>query len=84
MSLRTVSTARIRIALGEELLLAVDRAARQTEQSRSSFIREALREHLWRLKVLEQEERERKGYEKHPQTEEELSPWDAVAAWPPE
>ncbi len=80
MPMKIVSKARASITLNARLLRDVNRTARQTKQSRSSFIREALREHLVRPDVREKEEREREGYERHPQTEEELSLCDAETA----
>jgi len=84
MPTKTTSMAKIPIALDEELLRAVDRAVQQTKQSRSSFIREALKGHLVRLRVLEQERQEREAYARQPQTEEELSFSEVKAFWPPE
>ncbi len=84
MLLKTASTVRIRIALDEELLRGVDQAARRTERSRSSFVREALRAHLHRMEILVKEQQEREGYARHPQDLEEVTQWEAVAAWPPE
>ena len=51
----------VQIVLDKSLLLAADRAARRTQQNRSALIRQALREHLRRLEVAAQEERDRQG-----------------------
>jgi metal-responsive CopG/Arc/MetJ family transcriptional regulator len=40
----------IRVVVDEDLLHSADRAARQLNVSRSAFIRDALREHLRRLR----------------------------------
>lgn len=72
------------MVLDEKLLRAADRAARRVHVNRSALVREALREHLKRMRVLEMEERDRRGYQEHPDTEAELSGWEAVAAWPEE
>ena len=50
--------------------------------NRSALIREALREHLKRIKTRGLELRDRRGYLKHPQTGGDLSHWERVAAWP--
>jgi metal-responsive CopG/Arc/MetJ family transcriptional regulator len=72
--------ATIQVVLEEGLLRAADRAARRLKLNRSAFIREALREHLKRLRSREKEQLDRKGYERYP--DDEFAVWDAVAAWP--
>lgn len=74
----------IQIVLDKELLLAADRAARRTKRNRSALVREALREHLRRLGVRAQEERDRQGYSRGPQAQDESHLWEAEAAWPEE
>jgi metal-responsive CopG/Arc/MetJ family transcriptional regulator len=74
----------IQIVLEKELLKAADRAARLTKRNRSALVREALREHLRRLEVLAQEERDREGYRRRPQARDEPRAWEAEAAWPDE
>ena len=41
-----------------------------------------VREHLKRLRDLELEEQDRRGYLAQPQREEEFRVWDDAAAWP--
>lgn len=72
----------IQVVLDEELLRAADRAARRVRVNRSALIREALRQHLDRLRTQELEDREREGYRKHPDTGEEALLWARAAAWP--
>ncbi|HEY2859972.1 MAG TPA: ribbon-helix-helix protein, CopG family [Terracidiphilus sp.] len=74
----------IQVVLDEQLLRAADEAAGRTNQNRSALMREALREHLRRLESRAMEERERAGYEKFPQTQEEEGVWEAETAWPAE
>jgi metal-responsive CopG/Arc/MetJ family transcriptional regulator len=76
----TVET--IQVVIDAKLLQASDRAARKAKLNRS-LIRLALREHLQRLETIESEERDRRGYEKHPEPTEEFS-WETEAAWPRE
>ena len=71
----------IEITVDEQLLRAADRAARRNKTNRSVLVREALREHLERLEQRGNERRDRLGYKKHPDTDD-LSGWEAVAAWP--
>jgi metal-responsive CopG/Arc/MetJ family transcriptional regulator len=72
----------IQIVLEKELLQAADKAARRGKRNRSALVREALREHLRRLDVLAQEERDRKGYSQHRSRTEDSTLWEAEAAWP--
>ena len=74
----------IQIVLDKKLLQAADVAARRSKQNRSALVREALREHLRRLEVRASEERDRAGYARRPQAEDETHLWEAEAAWPPE
>jgi metal-responsive CopG/Arc/MetJ family transcriptional regulator len=72
----------VQVVLDEKLLKAADSAAKRQKVNRSALVREALREHLKRLKQRNLEERERRGYLAQPQREEEYLPWLEVAAWP--
>jgi metal-responsive CopG/Arc/MetJ family transcriptional regulator len=72
----------VQIVLDKTLLNAADRAARRTRQNRSALVRDALREHLRRLEVAAQEERDRQGYVKQPQPKDEALAWEREAAWP--
>lgn len=74
----------VQIVLDKKLLQATDQAARRSKRNRSALVREALREHLRRLEVRASEERDRAGYLKRPQPEDEAQLWEAEAAWPPE
>jgi metal-responsive CopG/Arc/MetJ family transcriptional regulator len=63
-------------------LKAADSAAKRQKVNRSQLIRQALREHLERLRMLDLEERDRRGYQAQPQQMEEYRPWEEAAAWP--
>ena len=73
---------RIQIVLDSKLLQATDRTARRTKLNRSALIREAIRSHLNRLEIWEQEDRDRKAYEALPSDKAEAARWEAEAAWP--
>jgi metal-responsive CopG/Arc/MetJ family transcriptional regulator len=62
----------IQIVLDKKLLQATDRVARRTGQSRSSLVRQALREHLETLDVRAHERSDREGYLRQPQTRDEV------------
>jgi metal-responsive CopG/Arc/MetJ family transcriptional regulator len=72
----------IQVVLDSKLLKAADVAAKRQKVNRSYLIRNALREHLKRLRELELEEQERRGYLAKPQREEEYRPWEDIASWP--
>ena len=77
-----MSAVTVQVVLEEELLREADRAARAARVNRSELVRAALREHLRRLKVLEQEARDRSGYERRPDRAGDVARWERAAAWP--
>jgi metal-responsive CopG/Arc/MetJ family transcriptional regulator len=72
----------IQIVLDKKLLKATDSAAKRQKVNRSALVRNALREHLKRLRDLELEKQDRRGYMAQPQRDEEFRVWEDVAAWP--
>jgi metal-responsive CopG/Arc/MetJ family transcriptional regulator len=74
----------IQIVLDAKLLRAADIAAKRQQLNRSALIRQALREHLSRLREVDLEERDRRGYQAQPQRIEEYRPWEETASWPEE
>ena len=74
----------VQIVLDKKLLQATDRAARRAKRNRSALVRDALREHLRRLRVQEMEQRDREGYSQSPDAQRETLLWEAEAAWPAE
>jgi hypothetical protein len=74
----------IQVVLDKKLLQATDQAARRTNRNRSALVRDALREHLRRLEVRTREERDRQGYSKRPQRDDESLVWEPEATWPEE
>ena len=74
----------IQVVLDEELLRAADRAAERTGVNRSALMREALRQHLRRMRLQELEERDAAGYRKSPDADDDLAVWEKAAAWPEE
>lgn len=74
----------IQIVIDTKLRQAADRVAKRQKVNRSALFRDALREHLKRLRMESLEERERRGYEAHPDSEEDSVVWEREAAWPKE
>jgi metal-responsive CopG/Arc/MetJ family transcriptional regulator len=72
----------IQVVLDAKLLRAADLAAKRQKVNRSALIRHALQQHLKRLRELELEEQDRRGYLAQPQREEEFSIWEDAATWP--
>ena len=72
----------IQIVLDKELLEAADKAANNAKKNRSALIRDALREHLKNLQLRAREERDRQGYLRTPQADEDVRLWEQEAAWP--
>jgi metal-responsive CopG/Arc/MetJ family transcriptional regulator len=74
----------IQVVLDKKLLVAANRAARRMKANRSALVRDALREHLRRLEIRAKEDRDREGYIRQPQDQNEAQLWEKVAAWPEE
>ena len=72
----------IQVVLDSGLLRATNGAAKRARVNRSSLIREALREHLKRLRAREIEARDRQGYRRHPNRADDATAWEQVASWP--
>ena len=72
----------VQMTLDEELVRAVDRAARRLRTSRSAFTRRALRAALAHLQAEDEEERHRRGYERNPARDDEFDVWEEEQAWP--
>jgi metal-responsive CopG/Arc/MetJ family transcriptional regulator len=72
----------IQVVLDSELLRATNGAAKRARVNRSSLIREALREHLKRLRACEIEARDRRGYRRRPDAAGDSATWERVASWP--
>lgn len=70
------------MTLDEELVRAVDRAAKKRRTTRSAFTREALRAALKRLDEQEQDRKHRAGYERRPVRRGEFDVWERELAWP--
>jgi metal-responsive CopG/Arc/MetJ family transcriptional regulator len=74
----------VQIVLDKKLLDAADQAAKRTRRNRTALLREALREHLRRLELRANEERDRQGYSRHSQEDAEATAWESEASWPEE
>ncbi len=71
----------VQMTLEDELVRAVDKAARKLKTSRSAFTRHALRAALARLLLVERENRHRRGYERLPVKDGEFDLWEGEQEW---
>lgn len=71
----------VQMTLDEELVNAVDAAAKQAGTNRSSFTRRALRRELERLRIEALERRHREGYARRPVATDEFAVWEAEQVW---
>ena len=71
----------VQMTLEEELVSAVDKAAKRLKTTRSAFTRDALRAALERLRAKELEEKHRIGYGKYPVGSAEFSVWESEQDW---
>jgi metal-responsive CopG/Arc/MetJ family transcriptional regulator len=71
----------IQIVLEEDLLKAADREVKRLRTNRSRLFRLALREHLKRIRLKEDEDRERAAYAAIPEGDG-MTAFEKVAAWP--
>ncbi len=69
------------MTLDEELVRNVDRISKKLHTSRSAFTRDALRAHLARFSIAQQEKKHREGYKKYPVVAEEFAAWDTEQDW---
>jgi len=72
----------VQMTLDEDLVEAVDRAARKLGKSRSAFTRQALRDALALMRARALEEKHRAGYARKPVRRGEFSLWEAEQVWP--
>ena len=71
----------VQMTLDEDLVEAVDKAAKQLGTTRSAFTRKALRDALERIRVRELERKHRQGYARKPSRPEEFSVWESEQVW---
>ena len=71
----------VQMTLDNELVIAVDRAAKRLRTTRSSFTRDALRAALDRVRVRELERKHREGYRRKPVKKPEFAVWEREQVW---
>ena len=71
----------VQMTLDENLLVAVDKAAKQIGTTRSGFTRDALQKALEKLQAAEFERKHREGYRRKPVKPGEFSDWEDEQVW---
>ena len=67
--------------MDEDLVTAVDRAAKRLGTTRSAFTRDALRVALREVRLRDMEKRQREGYAKAPVRKGEFDRWEWEQVW---
>ena len=71
----------VQMTLDENLVKAVDSAAKKLRTTRSAFTREALRFALKEVRMRELESKHREGYRRKPVKRGEFSDWESEQVW---
>lgn len=71
----------VQITLNENLVKAVDNAAKKLGTTRSIFTREALRSAIKEVRIKNQESKHRAGYTRKPVKRGEFSGWESEQVW---
>ena len=71
----------VQMTLDENLVKAVDSAAKRLRTTRSAFTREALRSALREVRVRDMESKHREGYKRKPVKRGEFSDWESEQVW---
>jgi metal-responsive CopG/Arc/MetJ family transcriptional regulator len=71
----------VQMTLDEDIVKAVDKAAKRLGTTRSGFTREALRSALRKVHIMELERKHREGYNRKPVKRGEFSDWESEQAW---
>jgi metal-responsive CopG/Arc/MetJ family transcriptional regulator len=71
----------VQMTLEEDLVVAVDKAAKKLGMTRSAFTREALRAALGTILIKQLERRHRDGYTRLPPKRGEFDIWKSEQAW---
>ena len=71
----------IQLTLDEDLRSRVDEAVQQQQTTWPEFLREALVQHLEKIKINEQERKHREGYRRFPVQKGEFDVWEEEQTW---
>jgi len=71
----------VQMTLDDNLVKALDSAAKKLGTTRSGFTREALRSALKATRVKELQSKQREGYKRKPVKRGEFSAWESEQVW---
>ncbi len=71
----------VQMTMDENLVKAVDSAAKKLGTTRSAFTREALRSALKEARIRDLESKHREGYKRKPVKRGEFSDWESEQVW---
>lgn len=71
----------VQMTLEEDLVKLVDEEVKRQGTSRSAFVRQALRQALYRARERELEARQKAGYKRNPVAEDEFDGWEEEQSW---
>jgi len=71
----------VQMTLDDDLVQAVDKAAKRLRTTRSAFTRDALRSALRKVRTTELERKHREGYSRKPVRQGEFSDWESEQVW---
>ena len=71
----------VQMTLDDDLVAAVDRAAKRMGTTRSAFTRKALRAAIEKAHVAEMERKHREGYKHKPSKPGEFGDWESEQTW---
>jgi metal-responsive CopG/Arc/MetJ family transcriptional regulator len=69
------------MTLEDDLVSAVDKAAKRLGTTRSGFTRAALRQALAKTRIGELEQKHREGYRRKPVEQGEFDDWESEQVW---
>jgi len=72
----------VQMTLDDELVDAVDAMVKKLHTTRSAFTRKALRNAMEGMRIKQQEERHKTGYQQKPVQVSEFVAWESEQRWP--
>jgi len=72
----------VQITLDDELVDAVDAVVKKLHTTRSAFARKALRDAMENIRIKQQEEMHKTGYQRKPVQASEFGVWESEQQWP--
>lgn len=72
----------VQMTLDEDLVREIDEVVERLGTTRSAFTRQALRRALASIRIDALEEKQRRGYERHPVKPGEFDDWETEQVWP--